>query len=285
MNGTLLRFAWVTILLVVPVVANGAQLTAETWHAWQAYLKAADASMAARLSSGSDKFMWVDEKPDRRLQCKQGKILTSPMADHGMQVVPNGLIHDWIGAAFIPNVTIEKFLNVVADYDHYKEIYRPTVVDSQLLGRDGMADRFSMQLSHKSTFGTIALNTQYKEQILPAGENDYYAISQSTSIRQIRNYGKPDQEELPPGQGDGFIWSLHSIARYQQRDGGVYVELEAIALTRDIPSSLRWLVKPLVTEMSRNSLLISLTQTRDALCTRKYTESAATTTWGASALR
>jgi hypothetical protein len=31
---------------------------------------------------------------------------------------------------------------------------------------------------------------------------------------------------------------LQSIARREERDGGVYVELEAIGLTRDIPVSL-----------------------------------------------
>jgi len=31
--------------------------------------------------------------------------------------VPNGLVHDWVGAAFIPNATLEIVLSVVHDYD------------------------------------------------------------------------------------------------------------------------------------------------------------------------
>jgi hypothetical protein len=38
-----------------------------------------------------------------------------------------------------------------------------------------------------------------------------------------------------------FHLATHSIARYEERDGRVYLELQAIALTRDIPASLRWL--------------------------------------------
>ena len=63
----------------------------------------------------------------------------------------------------------------------------------------------------------------------------------------------------------GFIWRLQSIARYEERDGGVYVELEAIGLTRDIPVSLRWVTSPLVTRLSRSALATSLRQTRDGV--------------------
>lgn len=58
---------------------------------------------------------------------------------------------------------------------------------------------------------------------------------------------------------------IHSIARYEERDGGVYFELEAIALTRDIPASLAWMVKPVVNHLSINSLTTTLRQTRDAV--------------------
>jgi hypothetical protein len=67
------------------------------------------------------------------------------------------------------------------------------------------------------------------------------------------------------GEGNGLIWRLFSLARYVERDGGVYLELEAIGLSRDIPASLRWLVAPIVRRISRGSLSTSLRQTRDAV--------------------
>jgi hypothetical protein len=45
----------------------------------------------------------------------------------------------------------------------------------------------------------------------------------------------------------------------------VYLELEALGLTRDIPFSLRWLVSPVVKHVSADSLETSLRQTRDAV--------------------
>jgi hypothetical protein len=46
-----------------------------------------------------------------------------------------------------------------------------------------------------------------------------------------------------------------------ERDGGIYIEIEAIALSRDIPGSVRWFVEPIVRNVSRQSLKTSLQQT------------------------
>ena len=84
-------------------------------------------------------------------------------------------------------------------------------------------------------------------------------------MQEIRHYGRPDEQELPPNQGSGYIWRLYSLARFEERDGGVYIELEAIALSRDIPVGLRWMVDPIVRRVSRNTLLTSLQQMAEAV--------------------
>jgi hypothetical protein len=43
------------------------------------------------------------------------------------------------------------------------------------------------------------------------------------------------------------------------------VELEAIALSRDIPASLHWIVAPIVRRASKSSLALSLEQTEHAI--------------------
>jgi hypothetical protein len=84
-------------------------------------------------------------------------------------------------------------------------------------------------------------------------------------VQEIEDYGRPGEHRLPEGQGGGYIWKLHSIARFEQRDGGVYVELEAMALSRDVPAMLRFVVDPIVRRVSRNSLFTSLEQTEHAV--------------------
>ena len=87
-------------------------------------------------------------------------------------------------------------------------------------------------------------------------------------MREIENYGASNQRELIDGRGKGLLWRLFSIARFEERDGGVYVELEAVALSREIPVSLRWLIEPIVNRLSRSSLMASLRQTEDAVLSR-----------------
>jgi hypothetical protein len=125
-----------------------------------------------------------------------------------------------------------------------------------------------MRWQHKALFVSAAIETEYCSRVVRVSDHEYYSLNQATRVQDIQGFGTPDEHKLPVGQGNGFIWKLYSVTRFQERDGGVYVEFEAVVLTRDIPASVRFMVKPLVTKFSRNSLLVSLTQTRDAVQSR-----------------
>jgi hypothetical protein len=95
-------------------------------------------------------------------------------------------------------------------------------------------------------------------------------------MQEVAEYGTPTQRTLPEGEGKGIIWRLFSITRYAERDGGVYIEFEAIGLSRDVPASLRWIVEPIVRRTSRASLSTSLRQTETAVRSRAVNASAKT---------
>jgi hypothetical protein len=170
-----------------------------------------------------------------------------------------------MGAAFIPDAKLQDVLSGVRDYGHYKEFYKPTVVDSKSLGTDGACDKYTMLVVNKETVAETALDMEYKTCYFQTDERRWYSITHTTRVQEIRRYGKPDEQELPPNQGSGYVWRLYSIARFEERDGGIYVEVEAIALSRDVPVALRWVVNPIVRRVSRNSMLISLRQTQEAV--------------------
>ncbi|MGA3237551.1 MAG: hypothetical protein ABSG03_14740 [Bryobacteraceae bacterium] len=247
-----------------PGLLSAIELQPDTLKAWDDYIRNADSHMQSRLD-GRRPFLWTDEASDRGARLRQGEILVVPINGHGAQSVANGLIHDWLGAAFIPNATIEGLLAVVHDYGRYKEFYGPVVADSKVLACSETDQRFSMVWQHRVLFVDAAIEGQYQASDFALDAQHGYNIANTTQLREIESYGKSGEYLLPPGQGSGFIWRLHSIARYEQRDGGVYLELEAIALTRTIPSSLRWVVTPVVNHLSINSLMTSLRQTRDAV--------------------
>jgi hypothetical protein len=244
--------------------AGELELRPETLNAWRGYIQSAESGMKARLQSRRP-FLWADEDAQRIAALKGGNILAEPVSSREFQGVDHGLIHDWIGAVFIPNVTLEQVRSVIGNYNRYKEYFAPVVVDSRVTGRAGEWETFSMRWVHKVLFITAALDTQYQSRNIRIDDRRCYGIATTTSIQEVENYGRADERKLAPDRGSGYIWRLFSIAKYEQRDGGVFVELQAIALTRDIPLSLRWLVKPIVQRMSRNALVISLRQTRDAV--------------------
>jgi hypothetical protein len=61
------------------------------------------------------------------------------------------------------------------------------------------------------------------------------------------------------------LWQLNSYWTFQQLDGGTYVECEAISLTRDIPRGLGWLIRPIIRDLPRESLIATLEGTRAAV--------------------
>jgi hypothetical protein len=231
-------------------------------EAWQEYIRSARIRMQEHLRPESQ-FLKIGE--DSLSMLRSGVILVLPGGSQSVKKVPSGVIHDWLGPAFVANTTLNEVLSFVRDYGRYKEFYAPTVIDSRALARGGSRDRFSMVLMNKSLFLKAALDTDYQCTYVRLSNRRWYGTTESTRVQEIENYGAASQRALREGEGSGFIWRLFSITRIEERDGGVYIELEAIALSRDIPSSLRWIIEPIVSRISRNSLTTSLRQTEAAV--------------------
>jgi len=259
-----IQIAAILILLRFHPSAGAATLKPETKAAWDAYLQAANAAMQVRLQPGAH-FLWLDDEPERLEGIRTKGPYIAPVGRHIPKKVPSGLIHDWLGAGFVPNAKIEDILQIVRDYDRYKEIYRPGVIDSISHGRDGVKDLFSMRLMNKSVIAKTALDTDCEASYFRVDDRRWYGISNTTHIQEVDKFGTPEQRTLPEDQGTGLIWRLSSITRLEERDGGVYAELEAIALSRDIPVAFRLFVTPIVRRVSRDSLATSLHQTKVAI--------------------
>ncbi|MBV8830814.1 MAG: hypothetical protein JO108_16450 [Acidobacteriaceae bacterium] len=251
-------------MFALPPFTCAATLKPETAAAWDVYLEQARAAMQARLQPGA-KFLWLEEEPGRMEFVRTKGPLIGPVGKHIPLKVSNGLIHDWLGAGFVPNVRIENILCVVRDYDSYKRIYRPGVIDSLSHGREGEKDLFFMRLANHSVVSKTALDTECEAHYIRIDDHRWYAYSNTIRIRELAHFGTPQQVTLPEDTGTGLIWRLSSITRLEERDGGVYAELEALALSRDIPTAFRAFVTPIVRRVSRDSLATSLHQSKVAI--------------------
>jgi hypothetical protein len=246
---------WVFGLTLVSAL-HAAELKPETFTAWNRYVQSADAAMQARLRPGNN-FLWIDEALDRRRQLRAGEILVTSVGEQNPKQVPSGLIHHWIGAAFFPNATVG---DVLADY------YNPTVIDSHGIQLTQGVDRFSMLLMNKSLFLKVAIENECESSYVQAATGRWYSMATTVRVQEIEDYGQLSERKLPSGEGSGYVWRLHTITRYEEADGGVYIELEAMALSRDIPQAARWAVDPIVRRVSKGAMITSLRQMLAAVC-------------------
>jgi len=243
--------------------ASAAELKKETVQAFERYIRATEARLEEHLR-GARPFLWTDETPERRQQVRQGLVPTLPHAGRPQVHVPDGLIHDWIGAVFIPGVTLQQTLNLVQDYNNHHNIYKPEVIASKTLARNGNDFKIYMRLLKKKVL-TVVLNTEHDVRYFPLDAARCHSRSYSTRIAEVSDPGKPAERESPVGNDHGFLWRLYSYWRFQQRDGGVYVECQAISLTRDVPAAFFWLIEPIIRSLPRESLANTLRATRAAL--------------------
>jgi hypothetical protein len=265
-NNSMATLPVLALIGFLALPAAAADLKPETLSAWNDYLQIADARLQEHLQSGAC-FLKIDEAPDLARLAHGGEIVISPVGPHAPKRVPGGLIHDWDGVAFFPNTKIEDVIRVSRDYEHYKDYFRPTVISARGLGGASSDDRFSMVLMNRSLFDHKALDGTFESKTVQVDAKRWYSVTRSTRIQQIDHYGEPEQQRVPVDSGEGFIWRLYTVTRYEERDGGVYAEVEALGLSRDVPSSVRWMIDQIIRRISRSSLTTSLRQTRDAIDT------------------
>ncbi len=256
--GMLFLFA----LTAFPAAAT--ELKPETLKAWDSYLVTVKARLQEHLQPGAC-FLSIEESADRARQLRDGEILIHPVGQHTPLRVPAGMIHDWSGAAFIPNARFEDLISVNRDYAHYKDYFHPSVLSAKAMKGDG--DKFGMVLMNRAAFEHNAIDGEFESHTVQVDAHKQYTITNSIRMQQIDDYGQPNEHKLAVDSGDGLIWRIFTVTRYEERDGGVYVETEAVGLSRDIPASLHWVIDPIIRRISRSSIATSLRQTRDAVCT------------------
>ncbi|MBV8847316.1 MAG: hypothetical protein JO307_31285 [Bryobacterales bacterium] len=177
--------------------------------------------------------------------------------------VENGLIHDWVASTEVPGATVKQALAMFQNYDNYKNVFAPEVVESNGVSSDGNHWRAHLRLQRKNVI-TVVLDTDYDIEYKPVGVDSWAIVSHSTRISEIED-GKP----LPPGTGNGYLWRANSYWLLAPRPGGLYMECRTISLSRDIPGALRWIIQPTVARLPRESLQGTIENARRALEARQ----------------
>jgi hypothetical protein len=250
----------------------------QTLDAFARYVQATESRIHKELARPGA-FLYLEGLPEpRRSQAlarvKRGEIYVErlTMLDaSGREIkVPDGIIHHWMGAVFIPGANLRATLELMQDYNHHQDIYKPEVVRSGLVRRDGNDFKIYYRLRKKKLI-TVTLNTEYGAHYFPVDATHCYSHSVATRIAEVADADKPSEHEKPIGHDSGFLWGLNSYWRFEEKDGGVYMEWEFVALTRDVPMVLAWFIRPLIIGIPKETLLMTLNSTRSALEARPQT--------------
>lgn len=250
---------WILPILLLTGGLSAAELKPQTSEAFDRYIRQTEQRLESRKA-----FLWADESAARARRVKAGEVVVEPAGPNPEIEVPDGLIHDWVGAAFLPGVKLEQTMALVRDYEHHQQYYRPEVVASRILAHNDDNYRIYLRLLKKQVI-TVVLDTEHEVHYTRVDATRWRSNSRTLKIQEVDNPGKRDERALPPGTGHGFLWRLNSYWRFEERDGGTWVECEAISLTRDIPTGLGWIIEPIIRKLPRESLANTLKETRSAL--------------------
>jgi len=240
---------------------HAAEPKQETLRAWDEYIRIVHLHVA-KSAAGADQFLWIDESQDMARRVQRNEVV---VANHDPKEVPQGLIHDWVGAVFVPNVTLDRAMSVVENYDRYNEFYKPLFSKCKILARDGDQVKLNVVATQRAFSVTAAVQTEDQVQVVRLGPKKAYITSDAVRVQEIADYGQPTEHPFPENRRPGYVWREVTVQRLEARDGGVYIEWEMIVLSRGIPVAFRWLIKPLTDELPRKMMLDLLDETRTAV--------------------
>jgi hypothetical protein len=242
--------------------ADAVLLKPQTAEAFAAYISTLELAAEQALRADGP-FLWSDTYPEK-IRIRAGEVVAQFWSGQGPVKVPNGLIHDWVGAALTPENKIEDTLALIQDYDNHENIYKPEVLASRLISHRGDNFQVYLRLLKKKVI-TVVLDTYHDVSYRSLDRSRWMCCSYTTRIAEVEDAGSPKEKILPPDTGHGFLWRLYSYWRFEERAEGVYIECRAISLTRDVPFGLGWAIEPIIQKLPQESLIKTLEDTRKAL--------------------
>jgi len=194
----------------------------------------------------------------------RGELIVERVAEPSRAEVPGALLHHWRGTAFAPGAKAADFERLLRDFDVYPQHFAPQVLQARVLSREGDRMQATMRVRQRHVI-TVVMDATYDISFGRLDEHNGYSISRSTRIAEIDSPGTNAEHALNAGEEHGFLWRLNTYWSWQERDGGLYLQIEAVSLTRGIPFGLGWAIRPYVESIPRESLEFTLRSAVNAL--------------------
>ena len=178
---------------------------------------------------------------------------------------PSGaLLYHWRGTAFAPKATAVQLERLLRNVSNYTQVFGPQVVEAraQPLGTNRMQTMMRVRQRHVIP---VVMDASYDVIFGQLDPCDGYSASRSTRIDEIDAPGTNHERVLTPTEEHGFLWKLNTYWTFEQRDDGLYIQVETVSLSRSIPTGFGWVLHPYVTSVPSESLEFTLRSAVNAL--------------------
>jgi len=251
-HRTPLLTAFWTALLCLHAPRLFAQPPSAAIAAFNTYTQSIESRLVQQHRS-SNNFLPVDSNPQALARLRSGELILENLTPQHAET-SGSLLHHWRGTAFAPGASAADFEHLLTNFNAYPKAFSPEVLQANLISQQNGHTFATMRVRQRHVI-TVLMDTAYD---ITAGNLDAhhgYSISRSTSISEL---DPKTSRALSPSEEHGFLWRLNTYWSYEERDGGLYLQIESVSLTRAIPTGLGWAVRPYVESIPRESLDFTL---------------------------
>ena len=202
--------------------------------------------------------------PQNAMPLRRGEFIVERLSPAVGTNLPGALLHHWRDTAFVPGASAASFEPLMKDIDSYPSRFAPQVLKAKVLSDHGDRMLLSMRVRQRHVL-TVVLDTTYEVVFGRLDARHGFSLSRSTQIAEIASPGATAEHAFAPNQEHGFLWRQNTYWSYEERDGGLYLQIEAVSLTRSIPPGLGWAIGPYVESIPRESLEFTLRSACNAL--------------------
>jgi len=232
---------------------------------FNSYSKAVEARLAEQHRSKNGFLAAAHPDPEREENhLRAGEFLVERLTPGTGGEFSGGLLHHWRGTAFAPGARAADFERLMRDFNAYPRHFSPQVIRARVIADGGDRLEASMRVRQRHVI-TVVMDTAYEIGFGRLDSQHGYSISRSTRIDEIEAPGTSKERTLNTEEEHGFLWRLNTYWSYEERDGGLYLQIEAVSLTRSIPRGLGWAVRPYIESIPRESLEFTLRAVCNAL--------------------
>jgi hypothetical protein len=259
-----MRFTLAVWLLTCPLCSQfETRLAPQTASAFEAYVQSVERDLDARWS-GRAPFLSLNISAEDNKKLLSGELVIRPIGSADRNNVPDGLIHDWVGALYIPDTSIDRVLAVLQDFDRHSKIY-PEIIRSRLVSRQGNDIVGYWRLERKQQFVPAVFDVTDEAHYQQLSPDKWICRAYASDIREVLDAGSSKERDYPLGQGLGLLWRLNAFWTLQASGTGVLAECRTVSLSRAIPSGMGWMIKPFIQNVPRESLTSTLRNTRNSI--------------------